>query len=214
MLSGKQIDTIHSIIKEPIYGEEFWTPTMIDETLSELELLDKKLNLKKSTQDESTQNIKKYLKSIYGFRKEYFNALENGELQKESEYQYRTAYGSLIKKQAICHGHSQAERMLLGLADIETSTLLSKSSEPDHVIFHYATCIENKKAIFDPWFELRCEKKGWDFDEYIANSFYMRPNEHYCKNKLVNGGLGIFMKDHMATMPAEQIKRGEEYEIV
>lgn len=144
--------------------------------------------------------INDYIKNNVKIRRSYFDAFEeripeipNGELI------YRTAYGALIKGEAMCAGYTESIRILCEAVGIKTHTLLSKLPGKNKHLLHYVAIAttNDKSFILDPERETSCEKKGYDFHQYQMSMDYLTPTGAFFDNKIGKNGVGIDVFDYI-----------------
>ncbi len=197
MLNQKQIDRVLSVVNDPAHGKEFYNEEMFTELLYKIEEILNGLDISDWTSEEDIiRLINTYLKENVSIRSEYFIAQR--EVIQEfptDELQYRTAYAALCKGQAMCAGYAEAARVLLEAGGFKTHTLLSKLPGKNKKLLHYVTAVEYNKYgrkyfIFDPEREASCDKKGYDFRDYLLNMTYIKPEKYFYENKVGKTGLG------------------------
>ena len=198
MLKNEQCKRILSVISDPAHGQEFYDKSMLENLLKKIESILTELDVNENTpRADAIKKINDYLKANVSIRDEYFIAQR--EIVTEfptDELPYRTAYAALCKGQAMCAGFAEAARVLLECCNFNTHTLLSNLPGKNKVLLHYVTAIEydegsgRKYFIFDPEREASCDRKGYDFRNYLLNMTYIRPEEFFYKNKVGTNGLG------------------------
>lgn len=144
--------------------------------------------------------INDYIKNNVKIRRSYFDAFEERipEIPNE-ELIYRTAYGALIKGEAMCAGYTEAIRILCETVGIKTHTLLSKLPGNNKHLLHYVAIatIDDKSFILDPEREASCEKKGYNFHQYQMSMDYLTPTGAFFDNKIGKNGVGIDVFDYI-----------------
>lgn len=217
MLNQKQIDAVYSVINDPAHGKEFYNEEMFTELLYKIEEIMKGLDIDEGTSEEDIINlVNNYLKKNVTIRNEYFIAQREviQELPKE-ELQYRTAYAALCKGQAMCAGYAEAARVLLESGGFKTHTILSKLPGSNKKLLHYVTAVEynahgRKHFIFDPERESSCDRKGYDFREYLLNMTYIKPEKYFYEHKVGPTGLGPDADEYLANIkPASVVGKNE-----
>lgn len=145
--------------------------------------------------------INSYIKNNVSIRRSYFDAFEGRlpEIAKD-ELIYRTAYGALVKGEAMCAGYTEACRILCEASGIKTNTLLSKLPGNNKHLLHYvtvATTSDGKSIILDPEREVSCEKKGYNFKQYQNAMEYLTPTGLFFENKVGKNGVGPDVFDYI-----------------
>ena len=218
MLNQKQIDRVYSVINDPAHGKEFYNEEMFTDLLYKIDEILKTLEIDETTpEDDVIIEVNNYLKQNVKIRNEYFIAQREVISEfPEDELQYRTAYAALCKGEAMCAGYAEASRVLLECCDFNTHTLLSKLPGKGKVLLHYVTAVEydigsgRKYFVFDPERESSCDRKGYDFRQYLLNMTYIKPEEYFYKNKVGKTGLGPNADYYIANFNPARVKGKNE----
>lgn len=147
--------------------------------------------------------INDIVKTNVKVRHSYFDAFEERiPVISEDELPYRTAYGALVKGEAMCAGYAEACRIFCELSGIKSHTILSKLPGKNKHLLHYvtlATTADGESFILDPEREASCDKKGYDFDEYQKSMDFLTPTNLFFEQKVGDNGVGpdvaIYMQD-------------------
>lgn len=147
--------------------------------------------------------INDIVKTNVKVRHSYFDAFEERiPVISEDELPYRTAYGALVKGEAMCAGYAEACRIFCELSGIKSHTILSKLPGKNKHLLHYvtlATTADGESFILDPEREASCDKKGYDFDEYQKSMDFLTPTNLFFEQKVGDNGVGpdvaVYMQD-------------------
>lgn len=216
-LKERIVNSIKKVIYDPAHAIESDSSknTMYNDKKCE-ELANKVLNIIKNyhldkniPEDVKIMIINDYIKNNVKIRKTYFDAFEERipEIPKD-ELVYRTAYGALIKGEAMCAGYTESCRILCESVGIKTNTLLSKLPGKNKHLLHYvtlATPSNGKCVILDPEREASCEKKGYDFHKYQESMDFLTPTNSFFDDKVGKNGVGKDVYDFIN----DSIKRKE-----
>lgn len=212
MLNQRQIDRVNAVIKDPAHGDEFYTVEMHTELLYKItEILDELDINEDVSEEEIIIAVNDYLKKNVTIRNEYF--ITQREVLAEfpvEELEYRTAYAALCKGQAMCAGYAEAARVLLESCGFRTHTLLSKLPGKGKQLLHYVTAVEynahgRKYFVFDPEREASCDRKGYDFREYLLRMTYIKPEEYFYSHKVGKNGLGPNADYYISTINPKRV---------
>lgn len=198
MLSAEQKQTVFNVISDRVHGIEFYTKEMFEELVDKVGVIVEKLGLLTDIDDQTKINrVNDYLIEKVSIRNEYFEAFREVIAKiPEEELMYRTGYAALVKGQAMCAGYAEAGRILLEIGGLKTQTLLSKLPGKNKFLLHYVVAIKYDRGsgrdyyIMDAERQHSCEKKGYDFREYLMNMTYIKPNEYFYQNKVGINGVG------------------------
>ena len=108
--------------QEKLYKRNFTRETL-QELITRVEEICSNIEINENTSPENIISIvNNYIKHNVQLRKSYFDTFcERTEKFDERELIYRTAYGALVKGEAMCAGYTEAVRMILAQYDICTS---------------------------------------------------------------------------------------------
>ena len=212
-----EIDKIINIIKEPVHGVKFYNKETLNELQKKIQEICSILEIDENTPKGNIIDIiNNYIKINVSLRDSYFDAFcERVNKFDKNELIYRTAYGALVKKEAMCAGYAEALRILLSQYGIQTYTLLSKLPGQNKRLLHYVTVVEYEDygekvyKILDPERQLNCEKKGMDYEKYKSNMIYMLPKERFTQDVVGEKGVGIEAEEYMKDTDISYV-RGEE----
>lgn len=218
MLKKSQIKRVCSVIEDPAHGKEFYTEEMFTSLLNKIEEVLNQLGIdEKTPESEIISRVNNYLKQNVKIRDEYFIAQREIIMEfPKDELPYRTAYAALCKGQAMCAGYAEASRVLLECCNFNTHTLLSKLPGRGKVLLHYVTAVEydrgsgRKYFVFDPERESSCDRKGYDFKEYLLNMTYIKPEKYFYENKVGSTGLGPNADTYIAKINPPRVKGKNE----
>ena len=208
------LDKIVSIIKEPVHGERFYTKETMKKLIEKVQEICTELEIYPDTpQYRIIEIINNYIKCNVGLRKEYFDTFcERTDKFNQSELPYRTAYGALVKGEAMCAGYAEAERILLSQYGIDTHTLLSKLPGKNKRLLHYVVLARYKKglndeyAVLDPERQMNCERKGMDYELYKSKMIYMLPTAIFTNNVIGTTGVGMEAEEYMSHIEVPRIQ--------
>ena len=83
----------------------------------------------------------------------------------------------------------------------QIDTVCSVINDPAHGRKHF---------IFDPEREASCDRKGYDFREYLLNMTYIKPEEYFYTHKVWKTGLGPDADSYITHIkPARVIGKNE-----
>ena len=213
MLSSEQKQTMLDVISDRVHGVEFYDKKMFQELANKVESIVDELGLLTNIDDATKiDRVNNYLMKNVSIRNEYFEAFREviANIPK-SELVYRTGYAALVKGQAMCAGYTEASRILLEIAGLKTQTLLSKLPGKNKFLLHYVTAIKYDRGsgrdyyIMDPERQHSCEKKGYDFREYLMNMTYIKPNEYFYDHKVGTNGVGPRADDFLRVANPEHV---------
>lgn len=201
-----EIEGIKNIIKEPVHGSEFYTKETLKELVNKLAQIFGQLEITDKTDPENAiAIIQNYIKYNVNLRSPYFDAFcERSETFDKNELVYRTAYGALVKGEAMCAGCAEAVRMLLEMYGIKSYTLLSKLPGSNKRLLHYVVAAEYEKdgethyAILDPERQANCERKGMDYERYKSNMIYAIPDPIFTNDVVGDTGLGMEAEEYLS----------------
>lgn len=213
MLTEQQIESIISIINDPVHGHEFYTQEMFDKLLSKIDEIILSFNInEKTTDQEKIDLVNKYIKTNVKIRSQYFEAfLEIINKIPEEELIYRTAYAALVEGEAMCAGYTEASRMLLECLGLKTKTLLSKLPGHNKQLLHYVVAIEYDRGsgrdhyVLDPEREVSCEQKGYDFREYLMKMTFIIPEETFYQSKVGLTGVGPKAEAYLESVKPKKV---------
>ena len=204
MLNEEQVAHVYKIINDPAHGREFYTHQMFGELIGKVNEIYNELGLNYGTDREKIDKINNYIIKNVNIRREYFDTFDERIPEfPEDEAIYRTAYAALVKGETMCAGYAEAARILLELAGLETQTLLSKLPGKNKQLLHYVTAIKydcgsgRDYYIMDPERQKSCEKKGYDFRQYLLNMTFIKPNEDFFNDKIGKNGVGPKADDYI-----------------
>lgn len=208
------IEAIDNVICDPAHAmpdeaqglkNKLYTEETYHELVSKVASLATKYHL---TVDYIPENVKLMIindlvKTNVKVRHSYFDAFEERiPAITEDELIYRTAYGALVKGEAMCAGYAEACRILCELSGIKSHTILSKLPGKNKHLLHYvtlATTADGESFILDPEREASCERKGYDFDDYQRSMDFLTPTNLFFKQKVGANGVGpdvaVYMQD-------------------
>lgn len=201
-----EVQDIINIIEDPVHGSKFYTRDKILKLMEQLDRLHSKLEIDKSTSNKrAIEIIQNYIKCNVSLREPYFDCFcERTEKFDENELEYRTAYGALVKGEAMCAGCAEAVRMLLQLYGIKSYTLLSKLPGKNKRLLHYVVVAEyeedgvTKYEILDPERQANCERKGMDYQRYQSNMIYTIPDKIFTEDVVLDTGLGMQAEEYLS----------------
>jgi len=199
------IQSIIDIIQEPAHGEKFYTRETMQAVVKKVEEICRRLEISENTSQKNIVTIvNNYIKYNVQLRNPYFDTFcERTENFDQTEEVYRTAYGALIKGEAMCAGFTEALRIILAQYGIKTYTALAKLPGSNKRLIHYVAIAEHqndgrtKYMVLDPERQANCEKRGMDFERYKANMIYMAPNFIFTSDVIGKNGLGISAEEYL-----------------
>lgn len=209
----QNVDQIIKIIQEPAHGQQFYTRTNMRALLDEVEDICKNMGITEETPDRTKiKIINDYVKQNVNLRASYFEAF-NEETDKfnENELIYRTAYGALVKGEAMCAGYAEATRILLSQYGIKSHTILAKLPGRDKRLLHYVVVAEydedgeKKYQVLDPERQRKCESRGWDFESYRNNMIYMKALPEFTNDVVGETGVGMPASEYVEKTKTKQI---------
>ncbi len=184
---------IDLIINEPWHGSEFYNASSLQSLYDISKEIKFKLDNSKYPVYDHITAVNNYVKSQVKIRHSYFEKFmgETDEFDK-SELIYRTAYAALVKNEAMCAGFVEALRVLLSQYNIPTYTFLSKLPGANKQLLHYVCVAEHddEYLVLDPEREANCERKGYDFKDYLNEMTYIVPDMVFAENKILENGVG------------------------
>ena len=198
------IKAITDIIQEPVHGIKFYTKDTLKELVNTVYEISKSLELtSQSTPETIISIINNYIKCNVKLRSQYFDAFcERTDCFDKNELVYRTAYGALVKGEAMCAGFAEAVRILLSAYGIKSYTLLTKLPGDNRRLLHYVVVAEykkegnNKYAVLDPERQAFCEMRGLNFERYQSNIIYAFPDSIFTNDVVGETGLGMLAKEY------------------
>lgn len=196
---------INDIMKEPAHGAKFYNLQTALELIKKLAEIYYSLDIGKEDTETKIQRISDYVKENVNLRSSYFDAVcDRAGSFDRNELEYRTAYGALIKGEAMCAGYTEAVRMMLSLYEIKNYTLLSKLPGANKKLVHYVAVAEYKDkneqtryTVIDPEREANCEKKGIPFKNYKESLIYTIPDPIFTTDVVGKNGLGIEVEEYL-----------------
>lgn len=204
-LTEAQCARIYKILSEPVHGKELYNKERFDAVTNEIGNIIEKLELALiSNKQDIIDKVNDYLKENCHVRSQYFEAYREiiPEIPQD-ELVYRTAYGALIKKEAMCAGYTEAARMILECCGFNTVTVLSKLPGKNKNLLHYVSVIEydcgsgRDYYIIDPEREKSCDEKGYDFKRYLETMTFIEPTKEFCTNKIGSNGVGPTAEEYI-----------------
>lgn len=108
-------------------------------------------------------------------------------------------------------GYTEASRILLETAGLETKTLLSKLPGRNKFLLHYVTAIKYDRGsgrdyyIMDPERERSCEEKGYDFKRYLMEMTFIKPEEYFYQHKIGSNGVGPRADEYLERIKPEHV---------
>lgn len=199
------MESLKAIISEPAHGQQFYTAKTLKELVGKLAELHDSLEITDETEPEAAiAIIKNYIKYNVSLRQSYFDAFcERVDQFDKKELVYRTAYGALVKGEAMCAGYAEAARLLLDMYGIKGTTVLSKLPGSNKRLLHYVVVAEYEKDgkmfydIIDPERQANCEKKGMDYERYKSNMTYVLPDPVFTNDVVGTSGLGMQAEEYL-----------------
>lgn len=199
------IDDIIAIIQEPVHGKKFYTKETLQELINYVRKICRTLEINKDTSpDIAISIVNNYIKHNVNLRHSYFDVFcERTEKFDQNELLYRTAYGALVRGEAMCAGYTEAVRILLSQYGITTYTVLTKLPGKNKRLLHYVAIAEYEKdgkiiyTVLDPERQANCEKKGMDYERYIANMIYALPDPIFTNDVVGETGLGMEAEEYL-----------------
>ena len=193
-ISIEKQQEIFEIIQEPWHGSEFYSEIMFHDLILLLENIFKQLTNAPFKEQDPIILVNNFVKSSVKVRKQYFEKF-SGECEEffDSEKIYRTGYAALCRQEAMCAGYAEATRMLLALFNIPSYTLLAKLPGANKRLLHYLVVAEDDLGnfrILDPERESSCERKGYNFEQYLDKMNYILPDTFFSNNKIGPAGVG------------------------
>ena len=209
-----KMDEISDIIREPVHGIQFYSREQLEALMQKVNEICSELEITENTPQIATINIiNNFIKQNVSLRDSYFDAFsERVEKFNPNELVYRTAYGALVKGEAMCAGFVEAERILLSQYGIKTHTLLSKLPGSNKRLLHYVVLAEyyddeGKHFItLDPERQKDSEQKGRDYENYRENMLYMLPTSIFTKDVVGETGVGMEAEDYIARSGVKLVK--------
>lgn len=134
------VEAIRKVVKSPMYGSEFYTQDQLIKISMELIRIFEKNEIgieESDSKEEKIKKIKIFASNFVNIRSEYFDDFKGSE-----DYQYRTAYGALILKNAICTGYAELVCILLTLYDIKAHTMVATLPYRKEPAIHYFVVAE------------------------------------------------------------------------
>lgn len=200
------IDNITDIIQEPVHGEKFYTRETLQELIMSVRKICESLEINENTSIENIISIvNNYIKYNVQLRDSYFDTFcERTEKFDEDELIYRTAYGALVKGEAMCAGCTEALRIILAQYGIKTYTALTKLPGKNKRLLHYVVIAEYEKdgqtacAVLDPERQANCERKGMDYERYKASMIYAVPDPIFTNDVVGQTGLGMEAEEYLS----------------
>lgn len=194
---------IKKIIEEPVHGKKFYTKSNVIMLKRKLAEIYNMLHLEGLDKRKIIEIVSEFVKDNVSYKKSYFDCFTGK--SKTFDYnniKYRTAYGALVEGEAMCAGYAEALRILLGLYDIESYTILSKLPLERKKLLHYVVVAEANNGsgeymILDPESKQYCEKNKIDYDSYMESCIYMIPNRIFTDNVLGKDGSGMLAEDYL-----------------
>ena len=208
----KHQELMYKIISEQVHGRELYNENMFNELMDKDDEIVEELDLLQGDEASKIEKVNKFFIDNVKVRNQYFEAFREviPEIPK-SKLVYRTAYGALVKGEAMCAGFTEAARILLEIGGLETQTLLSKLPGHNKFLLHYVTAIKYDRGsgrdyyIMDPERERSCIEKGYDFREYLMQMTYIKPEEYFYQNKVGKNGVGPRADDYLAMNVAQSV---------
>lgn len=199
-------EAILSIISEPVHGSQFYNRTTLRALLDRVQEICEGLEIDENSDPEKIISIvNNYVKYNVSLKDSYFDAFcERSPKFDRDELPYRTAYGALVKKEAMCAGYTEAVRVLLSQYGIQSQTVLTKLPGKNKRLLHYVAIAEYEKdgetkyAVLDPERQANCEKKGMDYERYQANMIYAIPSPIFTDDVVGETGLGMQAEEYLA----------------
>ena len=202
-MDKKQLSDIIEVILDPMHGKELYNRQNLNTLLNKIDFIALNMHIDQGlSQEEIVRKINDYVKQNVTFRRNYLDKFY-GVVDKfdKKEFIYRTAYAALIKNEAVCSGYTEAIRILLAYYGIKSKTIIAKIPRRLHeASCHYLTAVFLDNGIIkllDPERQQYCEKKNFDFQEYLEKLEFAIPNEICWKNKLINDGTGMFASEYL-----------------
>ena len=203
-----------NIIGDPAHHIGFYNNNNFKELILEIEKISGGFEIEDNTpNDRIIEILNNYIKTNIVIRRKYFDAFsEIIEKFDINELVYRTAYGALLKKQAMCAGHTELLRLLLARYNIESKTIISKLPGENKKLLHYVTIAyfkdNNEKIVkvLDPERESNCEKKGKDFEKYQKSMIYLPIKKPFINDIVGELGVGIPADEYIKTLDSKDIK--------
>lgn len=213
-MNNEKLKKYINIISDPAHYIEFYNNDNFKELLLEIEKISEKFEIDENTSKyDIIKILNSYVKTNVTIRREYFDAFsEITEKFDKNELIYRTAYGALLKKQAMCAGHTELLRLLLARYNIESKTIISKLPGENKKLLHYVTIAyfkdNNEKIIkvLDPERESNCEKKGKNFEKYQKSMIYLPIKKPFINDIVGELGVGIPADEYIKTLDSKDIK--------
>lgn len=200
------IKGIIDVIKDPVHGEKFYTRENLKDLIISVKEICENIEIDKNTSHENIISIvNNYIKQNVRLRNSYFDTFcEITEKFDRHELIYRTAYGALVKGEAMCAGHTEALRVILAQYDIKTYTVLTKLPGSNKRLLHYVAIAEYQKdgqtkcIVLDPERQANCEKKGMDYERYKSNMIYALPDSIFTNDVVGITGLGMEAEEYLS----------------
>lgn len=211
-MNKKQLSDILSIIAEPMHGKDFYDRNSLKCLIYKIDELGNKFDISDETSQEQIIHIlNNYIRDNVSFRKEYLDKFyEKSDVFDKRELIYRTAYAALTKGEAVCSGFTEAMRVLMAYYGIKSKTIIAKLPRRYHnPTCHYLSVAylnNGSIKIVDPERESYCQRKGYDFAEYLERLEYAIPNKVCSDNKLINDGVGMFANDYLMRSEVKKAK--------
>ena len=211
-MNKKQLSDIIEVILDPMQGKEFYNRERLKAVLDKINIITLDMHIYNGTpQEKIVRIVNNYVKRNVVFRRNYLDKFY-GTKDKfdKKELIYRTAYAALIKNEAVCSGYTEAVRVLLAYYGIKSKTIITKIPRRLHeASCHYLTAVfldDGSIKLLDPERQQYCEKKGYDFQEYLEKLEFAIPNEICWKNKLINDGTGMFASEYLNQQGVKKAK--------
>lgn len=211
-MNKKQLSDIIEVILDPMQGKEFYNRKRLKAVLDKINIITLDMHIYNGTpQEKIVRIVNNYVKRNVVFRRNYLDKFY-GTKDKfdKKELIYRTAYAALIKNEAVCSGYTEAVRVLLAYYGIKSKTIITKIPRRLHeASCHYLTAVfldDGSIKLLDPERQQYCEKKGYDFQEYLEKLEFAIPNEICWKNKLINDGTGMFASEYLNQQGGKKAK--------
>lgn len=157
-----------------------YTREILQELIISVKEICENIEINENTSPENIISIvNNYIKHNVWLRNTYFDTFcERTEKFDKNELIYRTAYGALVKGEAMCAGCTEALRIILAQYGIKTYTVLTKLPGRNKRLLHYVAIAEYEKdgqtkcMVLDPERQVNCEKKEWTMKD-IKLIWYM-----------------------------------------
>ncbi len=194
---------IKKIIEDPVHGKKFYTKSNLIMLKRKLAEIYNMLHIEGLDKRKIIEVVSEFVKDNVSYKKSYFDCFTGK--SKTFDYnniKYRTAYGALVEGEAMCAGYAEALRILLGLYDIESYTILSKLPLERKKLLHYVVVADadngsGEYMILDPESKQYCEKNKIDYDSYMESCIYMMPDRTFTDDVLGKDGSGMLAEDYL-----------------